>query len=146
MVVRVAVGVVGLIAGATQQQFGLDVPVVAAELEMDVVLAARPPKRRVEMPPAFPGIERDVSLIVGEDVAWSRIEAGVRAAGPARLVGVAFVGTYRGKPIEAGKKSVTLRMAFREAARTLRDEEITPEVERVVAHLSREVGAVVRAG
>ena len=143
---RVPAGVMGVVAGPTQQQFDLASPVVAAEIEMDAILRARAPRKRVEMLPAFPGIERDVSLIVREDVAWARIEAGVREAAPARLVGVSFVGTYRGKPIEPGEKSVTLRMSFREGTRTLRDEEITPEVERVVAHLKGAVGASVRAG
>jgi phenylalanyl-tRNA synthetase beta chain len=142
---RAAIGVMGVIAGAVQRQFDLAVPVVVAEVDLETTLAARGVRRRIEMPGAFPGIDRDVSLIVGEGVSWAQVESRVRGAEPARLTDVSFVGTYRGKPIDAGKKSVTLRMSFRDETRTLRDDEVTPEVDRVVAALSRELGATLRA-
>jgi phenylalanyl-tRNA synthetase beta chain len=140
----VPIGLMGVISSDVQRQFDLAVPVVAAEIELPKVLDAKGERRRIEMLPEFPGIDRDVSLIVNEDVAWARVESTVKDAKPQRLVGVSFVGTYRGKPIANGKKSVTLRMSFREESRTLRDEEVTPEVDRVVAALSRDLGATLR--
>lgn len=138
------IGVMGLIDAAAQRAAGVDVPVVAAELQIAPLIAGFPPRRRIEPLPAFPGIERDVSVIVGEGVAWARIEQLVRGSRPVLLSGVSFVGVYRGKPIESGKKSVTLRLSFREPTRTLRDEEVTPQVEGVIALLARELGAGVR--
>lgn len=138
------IGRLGLIDAAVQRQFDLAIPVAVAEVEVDALVLSRPERAAVEMPPSFPGIERDVSVIVGEDVRWSAIEACVRGSRPELMVGVAFVGTYRGKPLEAGQKSVTFRLSFRHAERTLRDEEVTPGVEAVVRALGSAVGAKVR--
>jgi phenylalanyl-tRNA synthetase beta chain len=55
-----------------------------------------------------------------------------------------FVGVYRGQPIEPGKKSVTFRMTFRDDTRTLRDEEVNAEVDRLVSRMQAQAGAVVR--
>jgi phenylalanyl-tRNA synthetase beta subunit len=46
--------------------------------------------------------------------------------------------------VGAGKKSVTLRLRFRDPERTLRHEEVDPLVSRVVARLGEETGAELR--
>ena len=72
------------------------------------------------------------------------IEANVKATEPAMLESLAFVGSYRGKPIPAGQKSVTLRMIFREPTRTLRHEEVDPQVAAVVERVKTKLGAELR--
>ncbi len=44
-----------------------------------------------------------------------------------------------------GKKSVTLRMAFRDPERTLRHDEVDPQVEAVVTLARERFGAELRA-
>ncbi|MEZ6244026.1 MAG: hypothetical protein R3B57_13400 [Phycisphaerales bacterium] len=139
------IGSLGLVSEAAQARAGLDLPVVAAELDLAPLLAAYPPRASAHALPAFPPIERDLSLIVPEDLAWARVESLVEGAGLERLEGCSFVGTYRGKQVGEGKKSVTLRLRFRDPSRTLRHEEVDPQVEAVVASAKRELGAEVRA-
>ena len=54
------------------------------------------------------------------------------------------MGAFRGKQIGAGKKSVTLRMVFRDPERTLRHEEVDPQVDAVVKALEGGTGASLR--
>jgi phenylalanyl-tRNA synthetase beta chain len=138
-------GYAGLIAGKELERWGLDVPVAVAEVGMRELVALFPPAARAHLLPAFPGIERDLSVIVNEAVAWKSIDDIVAGAGLARLEGHRFVGTYRGKQIGAGKKSVTFRMTFRDPERTLRHEEVDPQVSSLVAMLKERVGAELRA-
>ncbi len=93
----------------------------------------------------YPAIERDLSIVVGEAVAWHDIEQAVQAATPALLEAVQFLGTYRGKPIAKGSKSVSFRMVFRDPEKTLRHEEVDPQVEAVVASLRKAVNAELRS-
>lgn len=137
-------GWMGVISSKVQQQEGLDLPVVAAELEIEPLVALYPPTSSVRALPQFPSIERDVSLIVSESVEWARIDALVRASGAALLEAWSFVGTFRGKPIGEGKKSVTLRMRFRDPARTLRHDEVDPQVAAIVESAKRELRAEQR--
>jgi phenylalanyl-tRNA synthetase beta chain len=138
------IGWAGLVSAKTQAAYDLAAPVAAAEVDLEPLEALWPPAAKVEALPSFPDIERDLSLIVDEGEAWERIERLVHAAEPALLERVEFVGVYRGPQAGAGKKSVTLRMRFRDAARTLRREEVDPQVAAIVALAKREMGAAVR--
>lgn len=139
------IGECGLVAPAVRDRFDVKTPAVAAELDLQPLLALYPPRRKVAPLPRFPGIDRDLSVVVGDTTAWSAIESAVRDAKPALLETVGFLGTYRGKPIEKGRKSVSFRMRFRDPSRTLRHEEVDPQVGTVVAALKERVGAELRA-
>jgi phenylalanyl-tRNA synthetase beta chain len=139
------IGSLGLLAPAALGAFDLHVPIAAAELSLDALIGRYPPAARIEALPAFPGIERDLSIVVAESVRWGAIEALLTQARVDRLETVRFMGTYRGKQVGAGRKSVTLRLAFRDPARTLRHEEVDGQVAGVVEILKRQVGAELRA-
>lgn len=138
-------GVCGVISDRTLTLFDLNVPVVAADLNFDRLIERYPPLPIVRPLPTFPSIERDLSIVVAEDVRWTDVEAAARSASLARLESIRFVGTYRGKQVGEGRKSVTFRLAFRDSDRTLRSEEIEPEVDRLVAALRDRVGGELRA-
>jgi phenylalanyl-tRNA synthetase beta chain len=137
-------GYFGLLSRAALAQAGLQHQVAVAELDAALLYSGFPPKASVSPLPAFPATDRDLSLIVDEGCTWARVEGCVKAAAPAHLESLAFVGVYRGKPLDDGKKSVTLRMVFRDPARTLRDEEVNPEVDRVVAEAKAKLNATLR--
>ncbi len=137
-------GLLGLVNAQTLKMFDLEHPVVAAEISLQRLLSAYPPPATVRALPAFPAVDRDLSLVVDEPLTWGRIERTLRGAEPKWMEELNFVYTYRGKPLPEGKKSVTLRMIFREPTRTLRDEEVNTEMARVIAHAGQELGAVVR--
>ena len=90
-------------------------------------------------------IERDLSFVVAEDVAWAQLAGLVEQAQPELLERVSFVGAYRGKQTGPGKKSVTMRLRFRASDRTLRHEEVDPQVETLVASAKSSLGAELRA-
>jgi len=138
------VGMISLIDDAAQKMFDLQTPVVAAELMLDSLLNLYPPNRTVGNLPRYPGIERDLSIVVNEPVAWSAIRSHVEATEPAMLETLEFVDTYRGKPISKGKKSVTFRMFFRDPKTTLRHEQVDPQVASVVQRLQSELKAELR--
>ncbi|CAG0961692.1 phenylalanyl-tRNA synthetase beta chain [Phycisphaerales bacterium] len=140
-----ALGYLGLIAGATQQAFDLAAPLVGAELNLAALLAGFPPRSFVHTLPLFPGIERDLSLVVAETTRWAAVERAVRANAAPPFEGVSFVGTFRGAQVGKGRKSVTLRLSYRDPARTLRHEEVDGPVETLVGVLRRELGAELRA-
>jgi phenylalanyl-tRNA synthetase beta chain len=138
-------GHLGLVALAIQRLFDLQTQVVAAELDLDALLAGYPPRRNARQLPRFPGIERDLSVVVAEEVRWSQVHQHVLQTQPALLEEVRFIGTYRGKPVPPGRKSVTFRMVFRDPASTLRHEQVDPQVHAVVEALKQELGAELRA-
>lgn len=111
---------------------------------MDALLEGYPPPLRIEEPPQFPGIERDLSIVVEEAARWSSFEACLRSLELPHLADLSFVTAYRGRGVPAGRKSVTLRMLFRDAGRTLRHEEVEPAVAVAVEALRSQLGGELR--
>lgn len=146
---RVALGMLGLMSKAMLDLFDLEQPVVCAELDLAPLLAMYPPAAAIDALPAFPSIERDLSLVVAEEVAWARFDSLLARLSAekdmAMMEATRFVGVYRGEQLGKGKKSVTLRMRFRAPDRTLRHEEVDPQVARVVAAAKTELSAELRA-
>lgn len=140
------IGCFGLVSPALLAEYGLDRAVAAAEIDAEPLLAGFPPRAAIEPLASFPAIERDLSLIVAEGVTWDAVRGEVLKLRAALLEDVAFVYTYRGKQFGAGKKSLTLRLRFRDPARTLRHEEVDPQVEAVAAAARGAFGAEIRSG
>lgn len=139
-------GFLGLVAKPVQDAHDLSSPVVACELRAGLLTRAYPPRSEVVLPPAFPGIERDLSLVVDESVRWGTIEGLVKKHHAAPMDGVEFVGTFRDeKKLGKGRKSVTLRLAFRDPARTLRHEEVDAPLQRLLDQMKHELAFELRS-
>lgn len=139
------IGVFGLIHNQHIDRLSLQTPVVAAQLELEALLSLYPPSHTAGEQPKYPAIERDLSVVVDETTPWQTLADTVKQAQPALLESTTFVGTYRGKQVGKGKKSVTLRMQFRDPSTTLRHDQVDPQVETVVKALSEQAGAELRA-
>ena len=139
------IGRIGLLSAEAAAAVGLDLPLAVAEIELESLVSRFPPERPAAALPAFPGAERDVSVVVPDATPWSRIESTVREAKPEHLESLAFVTTYRGKQLGAGRKSVTLRLVFRRADGTLRREDVDAIVAKLTESLQKSLGAELRA-
>ncbi len=138
------IGYIGVADRRVQELFDLQLPVVLGEVDLDKLLDRYPPTRSVTALSRLPGVERDLSVIVDEPVTWQTIENHVRATEPALMEQLCFITTYRGKPVPAGRKSVSFRMLFRDPTKTLRHGEVDVQVNAVVDRLTKQVGAEVR--
>ena len=145
LVEGVCVGHIGLLSAEAAGRLGLDGCLAVAELRLEPLIARFPPERPAAALPAFPGVDRDVSITVSEATTWAQVEQVVLEARPEHLESVAFVGTYRGKQVGAGRKSLTLRLLFRKPDGTLRREEVEPVVATLTALLQKRLGAELRS-
>lgn len=139
-----AIGYAAVLKGASIKQWGLDLPVVVAELSLPALISLWPPRTGAISLPAFPGIRRDLSLIVDESVQYAAIESAVLTTELDRFESLEFVTTYRGKQVGANKKSVTLSLGFRDPNRTLRHEEVDAQMDTAIAALKAAVAAEIR--
>ena len=83
----------------------------------------------------FPPVDRDLAVVVGEEVSAADVLEAVEGAGGDLLSGVSIFDVYRGRGIAEDEKSVALRLRFRASDRTLSDEEVDPVWQSVVAAL-----------
>ncbi len=118
--------------------------ICSAELNFDMFLELEPPQVKMKPLPKFPAIVRDLSLIVGEQVQWAKLEQIIRSRAPQELEEIKFEGIYRGKPIPAGKKSVTVSLRFRDEDGTLQHRSVDRWQQEIFAELAARVGAEIR--
>jgi phenylalanyl-tRNA synthetase beta chain len=92
----------------------------------------------------FPAIDRDLNFVVDEAVSWEALESVVSAAAGPLLERVGFGGQYRGKQIEADKKSYVVTLSYRAPDRTLTADEIDGWQKKVINACGGRLGARLR--
>jgi len=136
---------VGVISEKIADKFELsETTVCAAQLDFDTLLSCQSGIPMVKSLPKFPAITRDLSLIVAEDVSWADIVAAVNSKGVNQLEAVEFTAIYRGKPIPASSKSVTISLRFRSDEETLTHEQVDGFETMILAELKSRLGAELR--
>lgn len=137
-------GMMGLLSPMVASQFDIDKPIAVAELDLPELYENYPPEKEASALPTFPVVNRDISAIVKDDLAWSEIDSAINKLNIDLLEAVEFVTTFRGKQIGDGKKSVTLRLRFRAQDRTLTHEDVDIQFEQVVSALKTQINAEIR--
>jgi phenylalanyl-tRNA synthetase beta chain len=117
----------------------------AAELELAPLIAGTQHVPQLRPLPRFPSVRRDLSLVVSESTRYEALAALIDKLKPPFLEDVEYVTTYRGKPIEKGKKVLTVSLVFRSPDATLTSEQVEPSVQRIVESASQELAATLRA-
>ncbi len=137
-------GSFGLLHADILHAFDLEGPIVAAEVGLPAFYDHQPPDREVQPLPAYPAIERDLSVILDERTPWSEVERAIRQQNLPLLEIIDFITTYRGKQVGEGRKSLTLRLRFRAADRTLTHDEVDPQVEQAIHIITQTLGGEIR--
>ena len=118
--------------------------VLAAELDLDVLLTAVPEGFRIEPTPSFPGIHEDLALIVDRAVPAAEMTGAIAEAGGFLLKRVELFDIYEGEQIPSGKKSLAYHLTFMSPTKTLRDRDVRKSRSRILQQLSRQFGAHLR--
>lgn len=99
---------------------------------------------RYRAPSKFPSTYRDLALVVDLDVSAARVEAVIAAAVGDDLARVRAFDEYRGPQVENGKKSIAVRTTIGRSDATITDAQADAVMERALAALRDELGAVLR--
>ncbi len=138
-------GHIGMISQAALDYYGLEQPCSAAMVRLEPLLAVAEMSWKYRPLPKFPPIRRDLSLLLDEAVTWKELSETIRALNQPELEELDYVGTYRGKQVPPGKKSLTLTLTYRSATETLRHEQADAFVAQVLAAAQKRLAAELRA-
>jgi phenylalanyl-tRNA synthetase beta chain len=138
-------GVAGVVSQAVSDKLDLkDVSPCAVEMDFEMLMSLAGVAIKVKPIPRFPAIQRDLSIIVDEEIRWADIIKAVESKACAELEDVKFVGIYRGKGIPSGRKSVTLTLRFRDEDGTLTHETVDGFEAEIVRSLTDSTKAELR--
>ena len=138
-------GVAGIVSRAVKEKYDFtELSPCAAELDFEALLCLQKGDIKVRPIPRFPAIQRDLSIIVNENIRWTDIIDAIKSKAPVALEKIQFVGIYRGEGIPSDKKSVTLSLRFRDEDGTLTHEIVDSFQSEIVSSLNKRVAAELR--
>jgi phenylalanyl-tRNA synthetase beta chain len=95
--------------------------------------------------PRFPKVKRDLAFLVDHTATVGEIGEAIRTASGEKLVSLELFDVYEGENVPQGKKSLAFSLEIQSRERTLADADIEALLKRVVTHLEKDHGAVLRA-
>lgn len=135
MVDKKAVGYVGQLSDSLQKEWGLENPVILAELSLPALSEAAAWVKRFRELPKFPAIKRDLSLTIPETVNAGDIIKMIKEHGKGLVDDVEVFDLFRGGRIPKGCKNVGFRVTYRSAEKTL----ISSEIQALHASIASEL-------
>ncbi len=93
---------------------------------------------------SHPSVDRDLALLVPEETPVKEVLSLIRARGERDLREVEVFDLYRGDELPEGTRSVAVRVRFRAADRTLKDEEVEASLGGITLALEEALGVRLR--
>jgi phenylalanyl-tRNA synthetase beta chain len=118
---------------------------VIAELSIDGLGGGQLAVTPASAPPRFPSVERDVAMIVADDVEAGAVAATIRGAAGPLLQDVRLFDVYRGQPLAEAERSLAFRLRFGTVDRTLTEAEVDQAMAAVVAAVQARHAARLRS-
>lgn len=140
------IGVFGELHPLVRQNYDLPAsPLLAAELDLDALLALIPERYESQPVPAYPPVLEDLALLVDESLPAERVAQVIRQAGGRIVTGVRLFDVYRGEKIGVGKKSLAYSLTYQAPDKTLADKDVAGIRTRIIRRLEQELSAVLRS-
>lgn len=118
--------------------------VCIAELNANLLEELFESERTYAPLPKFPAVSRDLNFVLAESVTWAELAETVASTSDELLHEVSFSGQYRGKGIDADKKSYLVTCRFLSPDRTLTAEEVEAAVQKILAVCEEKLDAKLR--
>lgn len=134
-----------LLVEAYQLQTDAAWPVLAADLDLDVLLEQVPDSHIVRGIPRFPPVQQDIAVVVDETIPADQVEALILQTGQPLLTRVRLFDVYRGEQIGPGKKSLAYSLTFQSDKSTLTDKVVARQQQNIVKRLEQTFGARLRS-
>jgi phenylalanyl-tRNA synthetase beta chain len=139
------VGSFGEVASAVQEAFDLAAPVFVAEISLSALLELPAWSPRYQPLPRYPAVQRDLALVVPDDVTAGQIEAAIRGMRLPLLTRIVLFDVYSGEQVGPGRRSLAWSLTYQAPDRTLRDAEVNELHARIVREIGDHFKAEVRS-
>ena len=96
-------------------------------------------------PSEFPPVERDLNLIVDEEVAWASLASAIEEASRGLLEHLSLTQVWRDEArIGPGRKSLVVSLSLRSSEATLSGDEVKQVIDAILESCTQRCGAALR--
>lgn len=144
MVGGVSAGIFGAVHPKVCANYDLEQEVLMASIDFNLLLEHMNPEKTYQSLPKFPAVTRDLAMLCDDEVEVGRIEEIIRQCGRTLIEEIKLFDIYKGKQIPAGKKSVAYSIVFRDANKTLEEQEVNRVMDKILSRLEEKLHVELR--
>ncbi len=137
-------GIIGEVHPGVVDNYELPNRVVAMEIDFNVLAAVSGRAGKYSQLPRFPGIERDLAVVVSLQVPVRDIMAVIKRAGGQLLREIELFDVYRGEQVKQGCQSLAFSLTFRADDRTLTEDEVSGPLKAIQENMAGKFEAQLR--
>ena len=126
------------------ENYGINEKVYYAVLDLEKFAKYGKSNKKYTPIPKYPAVERDIAIVVDEDIEVGQIESIISKKAKNILERAKLFDIYRSDKLGENKKSVAYELIFRAQDRTLTDDEIKNTMEVITKELQITLGAELR--
>lgn len=141
---NICIGTFGEISQECIDAFDIIGSVFVFDFSLDRLLSISKAIPKYKLLPKYPSIERDVSIILPENIHAQKLLDFIDQHRPSFLESVKIFDVYKGKNIPKGEKSIGIRLIYRSEKHTLSENEIVSIHESFVVDLMEQFNARLR--
>lgn len=138
------IGTLGQIHPKVTEIYGINAPVYMAYLPVETLFEISDFKKQYKALPKFPATARDLSFLCERDLEVGAIEEVIRKSAGKLIENVELFDIYTGERLLKDTKSVSFRITFRAADRTLTDDEVNKAIDKILASLNKQLSISIR--
>lgn len=134
------VGAFGEIHPEVLRFYNIDQKVLFAEFNLHNLMQVRLPTKEAQPLPVFPASERDWTITLDESQPMGQLLDAAKKAPSRLLKDVVLLDIFRGGKLEATQKNVTLRFVYRDDKKTIAQQAVDIEHDRITQHVNKSIG------
>lgn len=138
------IGIFGELHPQVLENYDIDKKVLMAEIDVDKIVENKNMIRKYEVLPKYPAMQRDIAVIVKDEVLVGDMMDVIKAVNPHMIESVELFDVYKGSHITQGYKSTAFSIIYRHKDRTLKDKDVDKLQDIVLKKLEENFEAVLR--
>ncbi len=139
-----SIGVLGEIAPYVKENYDIDGNVYFLEVNLEDIINEYDQLITYQELPKYPSVERDLAIVIKEDITAEQVEEIIKNTGGELLKEVHLFDIYRGKQVQEGHKSLAFSLTYQSYEKTLTDVEVNEIHAKIQNELSEKLGAQLR--
>ena len=140
---RDIIGTFGAVNPRILSNFDIKQDVYVLELNLEKILVYLRKNLKAKEIGKFPEVTRDISMYVSKDIKYKDIESSIIKANKKLIEEVKLFDIYENES-DKERKSIAVRITFRDNNKTLEENEINTAMEKVIKNLENNVKAEIR--
>lgn len=138
------IGTFGEISKSYLKKLKIDKNVLILNLDLTELYQIDIPNAKYSKISPYPIVERDLAFLVDKSIQAEKLLNEINQSGGKYIAETNIFDLYQGKNIDENKKSIAFNLKFSSPDKTLTDEEIDPNIKKIIKNIQNKFKAILR--